>query len=103
MNKQSSFIALVLLCFVGATLILFHVNWQRDKRQDNTLLVGVNAEFPPFTFIKDGIIVGFDIDLIRAISDQLHLQLILKDMSFDALLPELQLGHIHLIAAGLTP
>jgi polar amino acid transport system substrate-binding protein len=103
MNKKSSFITLILLCLVGTVLIFFHIMWQREKLQNNALLVGTNTEFPPFCFMQDGMIAGFDIDLIHKVSDQLQMELIVKDMSFDALLPELQLGHIQLIAAGLTP
>ena len=33
-----------------------------------TYMVGTSADFPPFEYIKDGQIVGFDIDLIKAIA-----------------------------------
>jgi ABC-type amino acid transport substrate-binding protein len=34
-----------------------------------TLIVGTNAEFPPFSFIQNGHITGFDIDVIEESHD----------------------------------
>lgn len=69
----------------------------------NTLIVGTNAEFPPFSFMENNTIVGFDIDIAHEVAKRLNKTIELKNMSFDALLPSLQLGSIHIIAAGMTP
>jgi polar amino acid transport system substrate-binding protein len=70
---------------------------------NNVLIVGTNAEFPPFSFIEDNTIVGLDIDIAKEVAQRLHKTIELKNMSFDALIPALQLGSIHMIAAGMTP
>ena len=72
------------------------------KNKEESLVVGVSADFPPFSFIKNGEIVGFDIDIMQEISQRLHKKIDLKNMPFGTLLPSLQLGNIHVIAAGLT-
>lgn len=69
----------------------------------DTIIVGTNAEFQPFSFKQDDTITGFDIDVITATLNRLGKKIIIKDMPFDALLPEIQLGNIHVIAAGITP
>jgi arginine/lysine/histidine transporter system substrate-binding protein len=74
-----------------------------EKPEYPVLLVGTNAEYQPFTFIKNREIVGFDIDIIKETAKRLNKQIVIKDMSFDALLPELQVGNLHVVAAGLTP
>jgi polar amino acid transport system substrate-binding protein len=66
------------------------------------LIVGTNAEFPPFTFIEKGEIVGFDIDIASEVSRRLHTEMQIKDMPFDALIPELTLGQVHILAAGMS-
>lgn len=66
------------------------------------LIVGTNAEFPPFTFIEKGKIVGFDIDIASEVSRRLHTEMQIKDMPFDALIPELTLGQVHILAAGMS-
>src|SRR5437868_1703335 len=72
----------------------------KDTQQE--LIVGTNADFPPFSFIKDGTIVGFDIDIAHEVAHRLNKKLTLIDLPFIALIPELQMGAIHIIAAGMT-
>lgn len=70
---------------------------------ESVLTVGTNAAFPPFTYQKDGEIIGFDIDLIKAVGKELGKEIVIKDMAFDALLMDAQSGRINVIAAGMTP
>lgn len=66
------------------------------------LIVGTNAEFPPFSFIQDREIVGFDIDVASEIARRLGKEIQFKDMPFDALIPEVILGHVDILAAGMS-
>lgn len=66
------------------------------------LIVGTNAEFPPFSFMEDRKIVGFDIDVANEVAKRMGEKIQLKDMPFDALIPEVILGHVDLVAAGIS-
>ena len=68
-----------------------------------TLVVGTNATFKPFEYVdeKANKIVGFDIDLIRKIAENLNLNLEVKDMAFDALMPSVG-SKIDLAIAAIT-
>ena len=68
----------------------------------DTLVVGTNAEFPPFTFIEKGEIVGFDIDIAKEVAKRLGKSITFKDMPFDALIPDAVLGHVDFVAAGMS-
>jgi polar amino acid transport system substrate-binding protein len=93
----------LLLLALGATWLWYFAPTATPHDHD-AIYVGTNAEFQPFTFIeKEGPIVGFDIDIAREVCDRLGKKCIFKDMSFDALIPEIQLGSVHMIAAGMTP
>lgn len=70
--------------------------------EDTTLIVGTNAEFPPFTFVEEGKIVGFDIDVAQEVCKRLNKKLQIKDLPFEALIPELSLGQVQLVAAGIS-
>lgn len=74
----------------------------QSNEHKNSLTVGTNAEFPPFSYREGKEIVGFDIDIAKEVSKRLNKTLEFKDMPFDALLPDLLLGHIDFIAAGMT-
>lgn len=69
----------------------------------DTLYVGTNAEYPPFSYREGDAIVGFDIDIAKEVAQHLNKKLVLIDMPFDSLIPALQTGMIHLVAAGMTP
>lgn len=72
-------------------------------RQVKTVLrIGTNAEFPPFAFMRDGEITGFDSELIKIVAQRLGLTPEFKNMDFDVLLPQLQAGAIDVIASGMT-
>ena len=65
------------------------------------LIVGTEPTFPPFEFTEDGKDVGFDIDLLQAVSDKIGYKMEIKNLGFDALIPALKSGQIDLIAAGM--
>lgn len=97
--------------FLGAAfflVFLFYSHYFSKKQpirvaDESVLMVGTAAEFPPFEFIKNDEIVGFDIDLIKEVAQRLEKKLVLKDMPFTTLIPQLQNGSLHILAAGLTP
>lgn len=70
--------------------------------EDNPLIVGTNAEFPPFCYIENKTIVGFDIDIAKEVAQRLGRKIQLKDMPFDALIPDILLGHVDFVAAGMS-
>lgn len=67
-------------------------------KESGKIVMGVNATYAPFEFHKtiDGEdkIIGFDIDLGQAIADELGVELEVKDMAFDGLLPALATGKV---------
>lgn len=67
-------------------------------KESGKIIMGVNATYAPFEFHKtiDGKdqIIGFDIELGQAIADELGVELEVKDMSFDGLLPALATGKV---------
>src|SRR6185369_11452130 len=68
----------------------------------NTLIVGTNAEFPPYCYIENNIIVGFDIDIAKEVAQRLGKSIQFKDMPFDALIPDIILGNVDFVAAGMS-
>jgi arginine/lysine/histidine transporter system substrate-binding protein len=93
------------LIFFALTIpiIFWYFATQRKGSSTDVIVVGTNAEYPPFAFIENDAVVGFDIDLISEIAKRLDKKIVFKDMPFDVLIPEMQRGSIHLIAAGMTP
>lgn len=95
---------IVLLLPVGMTSVYASDNVNSSKK---TLVLGTSADFPPYEFHKtiDGQdqIVGFDIEIAKAIAEKMGAELIIEDMGFDSLLPALQSGRVDLVISGMTP
>jgi len=71
-------------------------------KYQGTLTMATNAEFPPYEYIEDGKIKGFDIDLARAIADLLGRELKVTDIHFDSIIPAVQSGKVDMGASGIT-
>ncbi|MGL4676656.1 MAG: basic amino acid ABC transporter substrate-binding protein [Brevinema sp.] len=68
----------------------------------NLLIIGTNAEFPPFEYLENNTIVGFDIDLMQAVAKELQIDIRIENLSWEGLLPALQSKKVDLIIAGMT-
>jgi len=74
-----------------------------EHKDENVLIVGTCAGFLPYEMFDDhGAIVGFDIDVATQLAKHLGKKLIIKDMSFDALIIALKQGSVDVILAGIS-
>lgn len=82
------------------------VSWDSATRVvslgKSALVAGSSLDFPPFEYKEGNDIVGFDIDLIKAIEEMWEEDIVIKDISFDQLIPSLRSGQVDLIVSGLT-
>lgn len=76
---------------------------EKDSYMGGTLLMLTNAEFPPYEEkLEDGTIVGIDIDIMKAICDELDMKLQVEHTSFDSLIASLQRGTGDVAMAAIT-
>ena len=95
-----------ILCGTVAVLALAALLAACGKKDTTKYLVmGTNAEFPPFETrggANGSEVVGFDVEVARAIAAKAGLPLKIEDMKFDSLLPALSAGKVDLVLAGMT-
>ena len=79
-----------------------------ENTEGGTLIMATNEEFPPYEYHDssqtgpDGTdIVGIDAEIAGAIAEKLGKELVIEDIAFDSLIPELQSGKADLVAAGM--
>lgn len=60
------------------------------------------ATFPPYESYEGGEIVGIDVDIAKAIAEELGMTLEIEDMAFDSLIAAVQSGKADIAAAGMT-
>lgn len=66
-------------------------------------VVATEAEFPPFESKNEkGELVGFDIELVRAIAAKAGIEIRFQDMSFEGLIPSILSGQADLAASALS-
>ena len=67
------------------------------------LVVGSNPTFAPFEFVDaSGKITGFDMELIQLIGKQMGMEVEIKNVAFDGLIPALQKGDLDIAISGMT-
>ena len=67
------------------------------------VVVGTNAEFPPFEFTDDAdAIVGYDIDIVTAIGKAAGFEVKMQHQAFDTLIAGLETDKLDAVASGMT-
>ncbi len=73
-----------------------------DTLSDGVLTVGTNAEFPPFEYVgDDGQPDGFDMALIKAVGEELGVEVVVENMEFDSLVSSIG-SKTDVAIAGMT-
>lgn len=70
--------------------------------ENGTLVVATNAAFKPYEYYDGSDVVGIDIDIIRAIGDKLHMDIVIEDMEFDAIINAVSSHKADVGIAGMT-
>lgn len=100
---MSKMLLTIVVLFIASIGLMWYSSQSNKTKPIKELIVGLNAEYPPFAFIENNQIVGFDIDLITEINKRLKKELELKNLSFTSLIPEVQMGSLDIVISGITP
>ena len=73
-----------------------------NKPEDEKLTMGTSADYPPFEFQHRGEIMGFDVDVAKAITEALGYELKVEDMDFGGIIPALKSGRIAFAMSSIT-
>ena len=71
-------------------------------KDDNKLTMATNAEFPPFEYLEGEEIVGADVDMAKALAEELGMELEITNIDFDAALTGAATGKYDMAVAGIT-
>ena len=66
------------------------------------LVVGVSDTTPPFSFKKDGVHVGYDIDVVRAVAKHMRLPVETVSLTSAQRIPMLKEGKLDFVATSMT-
>ncbi|MEH7455265.1 transporter substrate-binding domain-containing protein [Gottfriedia acidiceleris] len=74
-----------------------------NKSDDKTLILGTSADYKPYEFIdtKNDKIVGFDVDLAKALGKKTGYTIKVKDIDFTSLITAMNADKVDFIMAGM--
>lgn len=101
MKLQNVFILIFSLCAVA--LIGIFLKRSQPIKDESVLLVGTSYDYPPYTFMENNQIVGFDIDLITQIAARMNKKVTIVDVPFSGLIFGLLSGTIDVLASAMSP
>ncbi|MEI7816447.1 MAG: ABC transporter substrate-binding protein [Desulfuromonadales bacterium] len=103
MKKLATLFMIMVLATVTAKAALAG-DTLADAKKKGVLTVGCKDSLPPFGYIdeKSRQIVGYDIDFVNAIAKKMGVKVELKPVTSASRMPQLQEGHIDIIAATMT-
>lgn len=101
---RAFFVAFFLVFFVacGDGTSKSNVNENASTNKTKKIIVGINANYPPFEYEKDSEIVGFDVDLLNEIAKNVGFTYEFSNMSFDALIPAISAGKVDLVISSMS-
>ena len=82
--------------------------------EDNQFVVGMECNYAPFNWLSSnqtdssvalegsGYADGYDVMIAQNIADQLGMELVIKQITWDSLLPSLKSGDVDAVIAGMT-
>jgi ABC-type amino acid transport/signal transduction systems, periplasmic component/domain len=75
----------------------------KDSYANGILTMITNAEFPPYeSMTQDGKIVGIDVDIMKAICDELDMELKVQNTTFDSVIVSVERGMSSVAVSGIT-
>lgn len=92
-KKYFIFFCILFCCF-------FIVSCKEKTNNQDVLVIGINAEYPPFEYYDGEKIVGIEIDMIDILSKKLNKKVVIEDMKFNTLFAALSSGKIDVLVSG---
>lgn len=102
MMKKILALALCAVLVVGALSGCGKKGTLQKIKDAGEMVMMTNATFPPYEYVKDGVVMGVDQELAQMIADEIGVKLTILDMNFDLLIPSLKGGKGDIVAAGMS-
>ncbi len=108
----------LLLTLAGLTFLLTGCGDDAGPLEDGVLTVGMEADYAPYNWTtneqnaseyavqiegSNALVDGYDVRMAQALADELGVELEVKKIAWDGLIPAVQSGSIDAIIAGMSP
>lgn len=102
--KMKKLVSVLLVAACSVSLVACGGKTEEEKKaeEDKTLVMATNAEFPPYEYYEGEEVIGIDVDIAKAVAEELGMELKIEDMAFDSVIPAVSSGKADIALAGLT-
>jgi len=83
-------------------VLMFQLANGADNTLPSTLRIGTSASYPPLTFRQDGELQGVEVDLARAVGEDLKVKTDVVEMPWEELIAALNDNRIDVIMSGMS-
>lgn len=94
--------SILFIIFLMQTLFIFGCNKGKPMTSKEKIVFATSAEYPPFEYMENTGLKGFDIDLARLITKKLGKSAQFENMQFSAVLPALSTGRADAAISTIT-
>ncbi len=77
-------------------------SWQDQLIEENTLIVGISPDYPPYESLENGEMVGFDVDMMAELEKYLGVNVEFEQMTFSTIVDAVNLGQVDVGVSGFT-
>ncbi|MFD1484418.1 transporter substrate-binding domain-containing protein [Lacticaseibacillus baoqingensis] len=99
-------VASLLLIGVGlsacGTKTATKTTYKSELVKKNTLTVGLEGVYPPYSYRKDGKLTGFEVELVQQIAKQLDIKVNIKPTKWDGLIAGVGSGRFDFVVDNIT-
>lgn len=85
-----------------AMIFMFAACGGNKEAAQKVYVVGTNAEYPPFEYVENGEIAGFDAEIIKEVAKRMGIEYKWLNTNFDGLIPALQTKKVDIVIAGMS-
>ena len=85
-----------------AMIFMFAACGVNKEAAQKIYVVGTNAEYPPFEYVENGEIAGFDAEIIKEAAKRMGIEYKWLNTNFDGLIPALQTKKVDIVIAGMS-
>ncbi|MFK5953597.1 MAG: ABC transporter substrate-binding protein [Desulfobacterium sp.] len=103
--RTSILALLTLICLVSPALSKSSHDMLPDAiKAKGKIIVGINGIFPPMEYKEPGHeeLIGFDVDLTKAIGEKLEITIAFDDQKFDQLINSVNTKRVDMVISGLS-
>jgi glutamine transport system substrate-binding protein len=94
------------ILFLSLSLVLFGCGSDtadKDNGGKKKYIVGTDATYAPMEYMdKDGDIVGVDIDVVKALAEELDIEIEFKNIGWEPLFPAVKSGEVDFAVSSIT-